>query len=161
MAREWIALERHEGRAHDLSLYARALHAQLHRWVDGDGHIPARLEGDLCEAMARSIAFRFGATRGDRRLISGHLRELVEAGAQLGHTGATRAAAATASTRIACCAINPGLADASLGRSAARYASGMSATLASTCPGQQPSRAAICASTGNSIRNAPESGRAS
>lgn len=81
MAREWIALERHEGRAHDLSLYARALHAQLHRWVDGDGHIPARLEGDLCEAMARSIAFRFGATRGDRRLISGHLRELVEAGA--------------------------------------------------------------------------------
>lgn len=81
MAREWIALERHEGRAHDLSLYARALHAQLHRWVDGEGRVPARLEGDLCEAMARSIAFRFGATRGDRRLISGHLRELVEAGA--------------------------------------------------------------------------------
>ncbi len=83
MTREWIALERHEGRAHDLSLYARALHAQLHRWVDGDGRINARLDGDLCEAMARSIAFRFGATRGDRRLIAGHLGELVGAGAVL------------------------------------------------------------------------------
>lgn len=81
MAREWIALERHEGRAHDLSLYARALHAQLHRWVDGDGRIPARLEGDLCESMAKSIAFRFGATRSDRRLIAGHLAELVGVGA--------------------------------------------------------------------------------
>lgn len=81
MAREWIALERHEGRAHDLSLYARALHAQLHRWVDGEGRIDARLEGDLCESMARSIAFRFGATRGDRRLIAGHLAELVSVGA--------------------------------------------------------------------------------
>ena len=81
MPREWIALERHEGRAHDLSLYARALHAQLHRWVDGDGRIPAKLEGDLSEAMARSLAFRFGATKGDRRLIAGHLRELVGVGA--------------------------------------------------------------------------------
>lgn len=81
MAREWIALERHEGRAHDLSLYARALHAQLHRWVDGEGRIPARLEGDLPDAMARSLAFRFGATKGDRRLIAGHLRELVDVGA--------------------------------------------------------------------------------
>jgi len=81
MAREWIALERHEGRAHDLSLYARALHAQLHRWVDGDGRIDARLDGELCESMARSLAFRFGATRGDRRLIAGHLRELVGVGA--------------------------------------------------------------------------------
>lgn len=81
MPREWIALERHEGRAHDLSLYARALHAQLHRWVDGDGRIPARLEGDLCESMAKSIAFRFGATRGDRRLVAGHLAELASVGA--------------------------------------------------------------------------------
>lgn len=81
MTREWIALERHEGRAHDLSLYARALHAQLHRWVDGEGRIDARLEGDLCEAMSKSIAFRFGATRGDRRLIAGHLAELVGVGA--------------------------------------------------------------------------------
>lgn len=81
MAREWIALERQEGSAHDLSLYARALHAQLHRWVDGEGHIPARLEGDLCDAMAKSIAFRFGATKGDRRLIAGHLRELAGVGA--------------------------------------------------------------------------------
>jgi len=81
LIREWIALERHEGRAHDLSLYARALHAQLHRWVDGEGRIDARLEGDLCEAMAKSIAFRFGATRGDRRLIAGHLAELVGVGA--------------------------------------------------------------------------------
>jgi hypothetical protein len=83
MTREWIALERHEGRAHDLSLYARALHAQLHRWVDGDGRIEARLEGDLCESMAKSIAFRFGATRGDRRLIAGHLGELASVGAVL------------------------------------------------------------------------------
>lgn len=81
MAREWIALERQEGRAHDLSLYARALHAQLHRWVDGEGKVPARLEGDLCDAMARAIAYRYGATKGDRRLIAGHLAELVTAGA--------------------------------------------------------------------------------
>lgn len=81
MTREWIALERHEGRGHDLSLYARALHAQLHRWVDGEGRIDARLEGDLCESMARSLAFRFGATKGDRRLIAGHLSELIAVGA--------------------------------------------------------------------------------
>lgn len=80
--REWIALERGEGRAADLSLYARALHAQLHRWVDGDGRVPAVLTGDdLFADMAASIAFRFGATRGDRRLIAGHLRELAEVGA--------------------------------------------------------------------------------
>lgn len=80
MTREWIALERAEGRGQDLSLYARALHAQLHRWVDGDGRIPTTLAGDLPEMMGRVLAYRYGASRSDRRLLAAHLRELVEVG---------------------------------------------------------------------------------
>lgn len=81
MTREWTPIERHEGKGFFISLYARALHAQLHRWVGGDGRVGAALEGDLFESAASMLARYSKTTRSDRRLIGRHLRELVDIGA--------------------------------------------------------------------------------
>lgn len=75
-SRPWVRLyRREEGSFAQLSLYARALAAELLKLTDDEGIIRIG-----AKAPHEAIAFALGANRSDRRLLKGHLEELFRDG---------------------------------------------------------------------------------
>lgn len=71
-SRPWVRLyRREEGSFAQLSLYARALAAELLKLTDDEGIIQIGTK-----APHEAVAFALGANRSDRRLLKGHLDEL-------------------------------------------------------------------------------------